>query len=94
MKIISAGTPYFEKNPCSLAAHRGSTLAFTAAWAMTLLVGAAAVRAVPGINNPSITKQMVMHLSIVDSFPGYSSRVAGDTKTLRHTELKVPAQAS
>jgi hypothetical protein len=51
MKIISAGTPYLVKNPWSLAIQSGSTLALTAAWAMTLLAGAAAASAFPGIKN-------------------------------------------
>jgi hypothetical protein len=40
MKIVSDGTPYLEKKPYSLAAQRGRTRAFTAAWAMMLLAGA------------------------------------------------------
>jgi hypothetical protein len=68
MKIISAGTPYLEKKPCSLAVQRGRTLAFTAAWAMTVLAGAdAASRALGKTNSPRITNKKVVHLLIADS---------------------------
>jgi hypothetical protein len=83
MKIISAGTPYLLKNPWSLAIQSGSTLALTAAWAITLLAGAAAASAFSGIKNSARTmKKIIVHLSTVDSFSGYSSRATGDTEPL------------
>src|SRR5207249_7935679 len=71
MKIISEGTPYLEKKPCSLAAQSGRTRALTAAWAMMVLAGAdAASRAFSEIDSPRTTKKNATHLLIVHpSFP-------------------------
>src|SRR5205809_4408326 len=93
MKIISDGTPYLEKKPCSLAAQSGRTLALTAACAMMVLAGAdAASRAFSEIDNPRTTKKNATHLLIVHPFPGYSSGATADTRTSRHNEFKVPVR--
>src|SRR5436309_5457110 len=93
MKIISDGTPYLEKKPCSLSAQSGRTRALTAACAMTVLAGAdAASRAFSEIDSPRITKKNATHLLIVHPFPGYSSGATADTRTSRHNEFKVPVR--
>src|SRR5512142_513852 len=69
IKIISAGTPYLAKNPCSLATQSGSTLAFTAACAMTYFVGAdPAWRFLAGAHNPTITKSAATVRLMVNPF--------------------------
>src|SRR5512145_1353132 len=78
MKIISDGTPYLEKNPCSLAAHSGRTLAFTAAWAMMLFAGAdAAWRALTGRHSVRNAKLTIPHRTITCSFPNLARRFIG-----------------
>src|SRR5207253_6028072 len=95
MKIISEGTPYLEKKPCSLAAQSGRTRALTAAWAMMVLAGAdAASRAFSEIDSPRTTKKNATHLLIVHPFPGYSSGATADTRTSRHNEIQSPSPRS
>src|SRR5574341_26279 len=68
--MVSDGTPYLAKKPCSLATHSGRTRAFTAAWAMTLFAGAdAASRALTGRHSASNAKLTIPHRTITCSFP-------------------------
>src|ERR671922_511630 len=89
MKIVSAGTPYLVKKPCSLATQRGRTRALTAAWAMILFEGAdAAVRSLMGIDSTRIANDKIMCLPIAYSYV----RQRSEQLELQHLSLETQAK--